>query len=368
MFSFFFFSVFLFLLEHYRKYNSKLIWLIPPLVVVWNNLHGGVVSGLGILFIYLIIAIFKKKNWQQLLYVFCISLPLLVINPYGIKYLAFLFSATTKNRKYIVEWWPFYAARHWLYYLLPSLYGIYASFVSIKKQLKLKKYDVVKILLLTITLFEGLAHVKLLSLTIITAAALCYKEMSHAFLKYKTMLKHVEKSLYAVIIMLGLSVPLFSPTYPRAALYKFPLYEVEFLKINNIKGNIVVPFGFGSYVSYKLYPNNHIYMDGRYEEVYNDKEYEALRNYELAEQNWRDIYTKYDTDILMTKKTVDIYEVLKKDKEWVHLFDGRQCGIFVKRDNVKKSYIEPKYNLEYYKQSMFEGFFGNNLRRKVNDQ
>ena len=38
----------------------------------------------------------------------------------------------------------------------------------------------------------------------------------------------------------------------------------------NIKGNIITPFALGSYTSYKLYPNNLIYIDGRYEEVYYD--------------------------------------------------------------------------------------------------
>ena len=45
----------------------------------------------------------------------------------------------------------------------------------------------------------------------------------------------------------------------------------EFLRINNIKGNIIVPFEMGSYISYKLYPQNLIFMDGRYDGVYSFK-------------------------------------------------------------------------------------------------
>ena len=54
LFSFFFFSLFLYLMEKLRKnYSTKLIWFIPPIVILWNNLHGGVVSGLGLIFMYL---------------------------------------------------------------------------------------------------------------------------------------------------------------------------------------------------------------------------------------------------------------------------------------------------------------------------
>ena len=58
MFSFFFSSLFLYLLES----RSNKMWLIPPLVILWNNLHGGVVSGLGLIFMYLAGAVIEKKK------------------------------------------------------------------------------------------------------------------------------------------------------------------------------------------------------------------------------------------------------------------------------------------------------------------
>ena len=132
------------------------------------------------------------------------------------------------------------------------------------------------------------------------------------------------------------------------------MYEIEFLKINNIKGNIVVPFGFGSYASYKLYPDNLIYMDGRYEEVYDNKVYLTLRDFSLAEENWDDIIKNYDTDILMPEKTAEIYEVLKNDKNWDLIFEGRLCGIFVKKGRRAFSYYDPEYKIDYYRKTMFK--------------
>ena len=99
LFSFMFFGLFLYILEKHRKQGSKLIWLIPPLTVIWNNLHGGVVSGLGLVFMYFIGSLFEKKDWKKYLSVLLVSIPLLIINPYGYKYLNFLFSAATMHRK-----------------------------------------------------------------------------------------------------------------------------------------------------------------------------------------------------------------------------------------------------------------------------
>lgn len=369
LFSFFFFSLFLYLMEKLRKnYATNAIWIIPPAVIIWNNLHGGVVSGLGLIFMYMIGMILSKKPWKKYFALLAISTPLLIVNPYGYKYLGFLLSATTMHRKYIVEWWSFLAARHFWYYLLPSLYGIFAFCVSFINK---KKIDITKTIVLAVTLYSGLAHVKLLSLSLIASCALCYNDIMYVLKKIilrKKMIinafKTIEKVLYPTVFICALfAIPFSSPSYPRCDLYKYPLYETEFLMINNIKGNIVVPFGYGSYVSYKLYPDNLIYMDGRYEEVYDNKEFLTLRNFWLAEENWQDILKNYPTEILMPNKATDICEVLDKDPNWVHIFDGRICAIYVKKENVKKSYLEPEYGIDYYKRTMFCGkTFGKHLK------
>ena len=58
LFSFVFFSIFLYILEATRvKKATKLIWLLPFITIIWNNLHGGVVSGLGLIGMYFVGAI-----------------------------------------------------------------------------------------------------------------------------------------------------------------------------------------------------------------------------------------------------------------------------------------------------------------------
>ncbi len=351
MFSFMFFAMFLYFLEKTRKKGSNILWWVPLITIIWNNLHGGVVSGLGLIFIYFICALIERKPWKKYFAVLAVSTPLLTINPYGIKYLNFLFSAATKHRKYITEWWPFYAKRHVLYYLPMSIYCIFAFLLNFIHN---KKFDITKTIVLAVTLYSGLAHVKLISLTVIAVSALCYNEFCKTFSFVKKLLKKTEKSMYLAIPLLALLIPLFSPMTARADLYKFPLYEIEFLKINNIKGNIVVPFGFGSYASYKLYPDNLIFMDGRYEEVYNDKEFMVLKNFDLAGANWDDIIKNYDTEILMPIKTSDVYPILLSSKDWELVFEGRLCGIFVKKENRAFSYYEPEYNIDYYRKTMFK--------------
>ena len=363
LFSFFFFALFLYLLEKYRKQNSNLIFLIPPITIFWNNVHGGVVAGLGLICLYFLGAFLENKPWKKYFVVLIASSFLLPINPYGFNYLKFLLYATTMTRKFIVEWWNIFSPRHHknfspfvVYILTPYLYTIYCS-------IKQKKVDWTKLIVLSVTLVEGFMHIKLLSLALIATSVFCYNDFCRLFRFMKNIIIKLDKTAYIVIIFFAFTIPLFSPNLPRADFNKFPLKEVEFLKINNIHGNIVVPFAFGSYVSYKLYPKNLIYMDGRYEEVYNDKEFLTLKNYELGEKNWQDIIKKYDTNILMPLKTIEVYPIILNDPDWILIFEGELCGIFV-RKNYTHTQLAPTEKIIYYRKNMFNGNFGKFLKYK----
>ena len=63
----------------------------------------------------------------------------------------------------------------------------------------------------------------------------------------------------------------------------YPVKMVEFMQKNKMDGKILNKFGLGSYLSYKLYPDNLIFMDGRYEEVYSPKLLKEIKNFAKQE-------------------------------------------------------------------------------------
>ena len=98
-------------------------------------------------------------------------------------------------------------------------------------------------------------------------------------------------------------------------------------------------------------------MDGRFEEVYNNREYMVLKDFNLAEANWRDITTQYSTDILMPEKYLDIYPVLKNSPDWVLIYEGNLCGIFIRSEMAKKEYKMPSNDINYYRKNLFKSYF-----------
>lgn len=365
MCSFVFFAMFLYILEKTRIWNinkkqTKLIWIIPLLIVIWNNLHGGVVSGMGIIGIYMLGTFLSKQDWKKYFSVLIISIPLLAINPYGMSYFNFLISANTKERTMITEWWHVFVNRHVAYYYPLFITGVFGTLLVIINSIAKRKINITKFLVLIVTLYLGTIHVKLLSLPLITVFALYYNEIMHLLSPKR--LRILEKFVLIAIFVSICFIPSKHPEMYKTDLNKFPVKEVEFIKINNIKGNILTEFGLGSYVSYKLYPDNLIYMDGRYEEVYNDKEFDKLMTFEQKKEGWESVLKDYPTDILLMEKTIPIYETMEKHKDWVKIYEGNLCGVFVKKKNAKKKYITPSDDIEYYRKNEFvnKGYFGKN--------
>jgi len=213
-------------------------------------------------------------------------------------------------------------------------------------------------LLLLVMLVLGAMHVKLVSFSLIIVTALFSKELIKVFdVKF---IKFVEKFV-AILLFLSMFLVLFlEPFTPRVNDTKFPVKEVEFIATNNLSGNLLTSFGFGSYVTYKLYPQNLIFMDGRYEEVYNDEEFLALKEFAMAKENWREVLKKYPTDVLLLDKTWKICDVIKNEKDWTLVFEGNVGQVYVKTKKLKPKYKEIEVKRNYYLKNAFKnmGKFG----------
>lgn len=369
LFSFMFFSMFLYFLEKTRigylnKKPSKILWLAPPLVIVWNNLHGGVFSGLGIIFIYMLGALISKQSWQQYFRVLIISTPLLAINPYGFDYINFLVLSCLKKRTMITEWWHSFMPRHALYYLPQFGVGAFVALLAVVDFLHNRKLKIIKFMVLCTTLYLGGLHVKLLSLPLITAFALYHNEIESLF--NKKIYKVAEKLVLGIMVISVLCIPIKEPNVARTHFYKFPVKEVEFIKINDIKGNLLTEFALGSYVAYKLYPDNLIYMDGRYEAAYDDKEFDNLINFELTQNDWQAVLRDYPTEILLLNKISPSYKAVKKINNWVKIYEGNTYVILIKKNKAKRDYKMPSDDIEYYRKNEFtnKGYFGKENKAK----
>lgn len=364
IFTFFFFALFLYLLEKVRLGSNKLLFLFPFLMIIWTNLHGGFMVGLCTLGLYTLGEFLNKKPAKNYLTTFAASCLVTLINPYGIGFLKYMLKAATMPRPYIVEWGPTDLLGPWnelFYYKLLLVLTVlvlgYAFFNLVKTQEKSNIWpsiDKTKLLMILFTAYISLSHIKHQPFFMIAAGIFVYHDfynfintLSSRLFKFKIPQKVVwvkESLIYLIIIFIGSIITLGSHYEIAVLPTKYPVGSVQFIKDNNLKGNVLTLFNWGSYTTWNLYPDCKIAVDGRYEEVYPDDVVEETGAFiYVTKKNWYDFVNDYPTDIIILSKDFPSYGLLKQRKEWTEVYNDISSAVFLPTNKVKKNYVYPNF-------------------------
>lgn len=374
LFTCLFFSIFLYILEKARLGNKKILILLPILMVFWSNIHGGCISGLGLLGIYIAGEFLNKKSYKEYIYTLIGCLASLFINPYGFKYVKFLFFAATMDRTFITEWTsPFHPMylKGYIRYKIYLVIMLLTQFIYIlKNKINYQKPDKTKLLLILLMAYLSITHIRHQTFFIFTAGTLLYDEFYSLF---NSLIRFIRKKLhldnesfiktfclikdiivYFLLIIVSLPALIAENKEIRITETEYPRYAIEFIKINNITGNLFINFDWGSYAAYKLYPNNLIVMDGRYEEVYNPDLLLELKNFHLVKNDWYKIIRDYKTDVMIIEKKYPVFNKMLEQKNWTLVFENNLSGVFVPTETVKDNYLYPPISDEYYNKTKFD--------------
>ena len=211
MFSFLLFTLFVLILELYRLHGKKwLLAILPFLMLLWGNIHGGCLSGLGLILIYAVGEFLNKKNPIPYLITLIVSSIVLFVNPYGFEYVKFLFTAGTMSREWISEWaspfaTTFYAFKFKIYFIFMILIALLKG---VENKFDLKNVDMTKLLLLVSTGYLAVMHTKLLPFFVILSAIFMFDDVLSILNKIRSLsllANDKNKYVYAVILFISLS-------------------------------------------------------------------------------------------------------------------------------------------------------------------
>lgn len=105
IFTYFLLILFIYIIESYKKKNSKIIYLLPLISIIQINLHAAMYSFLYIFTIPFIIEIIIKKELKKnklILIIIFISIISGLINPYGIKAITYILYSSDKSINILV--------------------------------------------------------------------------------------------------------------------------------------------------------------------------------------------------------------------------------------------------------------------------
>ena len=362
-FSFLFFVLFFYILLLVRKTkNYKILFCLPILNIIWANMHGGFVLGLALIVLF-IIGEFLNKNKAYskfLLIIFLLTCATTLINPYGLDYLTFIFDAFKLNRIHITEWQSAFFNKDYFFSLIKFkifFFGAILLFLySIIKNIKnIKNIDKTKYLILFFMILISLKAQRCHVFFTYSVLILCYCDFYNIFNKKLPLIldKTKEFTLFGIILLATIS-HLYEYKFINTVNEKdYPIYAVEFIKQNNLKGNVFTMFHAGSYVIYKLYPNNLVFMDGRYEETYDVDLINQMGDFFLAKDNY-DLLKKYHHDILILDKFYPISNKLEENKDWFLAYEDDYYTLYLPIKLKNQHFVQPTKDKNYYNKTKFD--------------
>ena len=350
-FTFLFFAIWLYALEKSRlEGNFRLLWIIPVSMVIWANMHGGCFVGLGLLFLYAAGEFLNKKKFTPYLVVLALSFCAMFINPYGIKYVYFLFSAITLKRTMITEWQPIFHQIHMFKFFK---FKLWAGTVE-KIKAFYNSLDKTKALILIVMFLMSIKTLRLIPFFAFSAAVFLYDDIYKIFNKKLPNAINNLKEIFVFVLILFSFIYTIKTNPLRTVVSGYPYVECEYLRINNLKGNLLANFHFGSYLAYKLYPNIYIFIDGRYEESYDPSLLKRINNIYVG-KNWEEELSKQHIDYVIVEKPYDtLYQRLIQSGKWNAAVASKSFILLVRNGIEIKNPKIPTDDFEHYNKQKWQ--------------
>ncbi len=298
VFTFFFFAATLYFLEQMRSGVRWPAFALPLMILIWANAHGGFVAGLGIICVYAGWAVMTRAHAKAFVITAAACFAITFINPYGTDFWRYLIPALLHPRARILEWRPLqpFVWDDFLGFRVLSVIAIAGVAVG-WKSVKQKNWPGLATLALTLAMgWRSRRHGPFLAASALAFAgpyckALLPRRMNPvavAILSYSGIFLWIVCKDWA-----GAS------TYPLSPIGEDPVREADILAKAGAKGNAATPFAWGSYVSWRLFPNIKVSMDGRYETTYPESTFDLNNTFYDHRPGWLRLCQDFKVDYVI---------------------------------------------------------------------
>ena len=371
MFTFALASLLLWLVERGEHHPFTLLW-IPPVFLVWLNLHAGFALGPALL-LMIVLGILGEiaagqNAWQNVrryffhvVLAFIVCMAVVPLNPSGAELYRYPLDVLRSPgmRAFIVEWHP-PDFHEWRY--APVLLLWLAILVALAGARTRPKSRVIAPLLLTFAgAMDAVRHIPIFVLVAapILAAAIPLSshiesaEAERRLRQYRIAFRAAVVILMAVFAILRWSTLAGKQTRIEAELV--PLKAVDYLQTRASKGwntesrNVVgqapqestaiqtrlfVYYDWGGYVIWKLYPQYSVFVDGR-ADLYGDELLHQFQDMIQLRPAWKDLLDSWKVEAVLVPPTTAISQALRLDERWHVEFQSAEAMVFVRNATVK---------------------------------
>jgi hypothetical protein len=109
----------------------------------------------------------------------------------------------------------------------------------------------------------------------------------------------------------------------------YPVGPVDYLTTNSFKGELLVPFDWGAYVIWKLYPQVKVSWDSRYEVTYPEHVVEEQYRLFTGADDWRRLLSKYASDAILVHVNLPLTNLLSNLPGWKRVYKDKLWELYV---------------------------------------
>lgn len=346
--------------------GSALLWL-PPLMLVWVNVHGGFVLGLALLALFGCAHIWNylaapsagnRKQIIQLAVVFCTCLAVTLLTPYGYQLHVHVYQYLSNSflMNFISE---FMSPNFHL-----SGYGYFEAFILLSvfgAVLAHHRVTTVDLLVILFSIHAGLYAARNIPISAIMMSLSmgpmlaglvspgagqrpCPRWLDSLLAPVRdisesmgTMEKRFRGHALVIMVLAAsaaivlnggrvLSVQVASAHFDEK---EFPVKATEFIAAKGIHDHLFNSDAWSGYLIYKLYPTTKLYFDDRHD-FYGEA---FIRDYEKAATGswqWREPLEKYQVKWALIASDSPLASILKQSQDWRVEYDDGLAIVFAR--------------------------------------
>ena len=351
------------LLKCWRDGSASVRWWIPPLFLVWANLHGGFVAGL--LQLSLIIGTSAIVRWmsdrqilfsgrfdepllswmevRQLTAIMAISAGITLLNPYGWRLYHEIVDSLS-NRfmlETLQEWQPLSMSG-----LAGRRYALYLAGLIVAMALWYRRIEPVRWVIGVVFLAFSFRHMRNIPFFLIVSLPFCAQLLSDGYAQLRRRWPSSEvaanRADFAAAVLTAAILMWLGPEHihrivlsgTRPAEYfkttSYPIEAVEWMRANRDQTGqrLYNDYAYGGFLLWWM-PGTRIFIDGRMP-AWRSGERVIFRDYMALTGAHPDlsILTKYSVDWALVRKQTPLEEDLARHAGWSRIYDDQKAAIY----------------------------------------
>jgi hypothetical protein len=354
--------------------QARLVWLLPLLMVVWVNVHGGFLVGFVLLGIYWFSAVWcwfelKEDRFDDVLQKISagrrvrvltltaiLSSAATLVNPYGLQLHIHIYRYL--SNRFLMDHIDEFQSPNF-HYVAQKCFAALLLLTLVGLATKRREAGARRGLVVLFAVYSGLyasRNLPVSSLLLVLVIGpwlsdamerLAERRRGRASTDFLRRMESIELSLRGHLLPMAAVVltcwiaahngklgatPLMDAHFDAK---RFPVAAVSYLEKQNVQGPLVSPDSWGGYLIYRLYPRVRMVVDDRHD-FYGEEFIKSYLKMLHVEPGWQDFLEQHQAQCVLVPRDSALANILLETGGWKPIYSDDVAAVFVRTPEPSK--------------------------------